>query len=341
MLILRALASLCTAPPCFSHIISYHISIGLIQILLAYFLDIMLGDPQWPYHPVRLIGTSIGKWESLLRRLPLYERISGILLTTIIVSSTYFISLAALHISRYGCVLWEAFTGATIIYFSIAIKSLADAAKKVMTALKEHDLIKARKALSMIVGRDTAHLNEEHIIRACVETIAEGSVDGILSPLFYSFIGGPGAAMAYRAVNTLDSMVGYKNESYIRFGWASARLDDVANYIPARISALLIPVAALLCGYSFKNSLKIACRDGRKHESPNSGIPEAAMAGALSVQLGGPSAYQAEIIEKPFIGDAINKLTVKSIEAAVRIVHVTTLLFLISGIGIIVCLNIL
>lgn len=308
---------------------------------MAYFLDIMLGDPQWPYHPVRLIGIFIGKLESLLRRLPIYERISGILLTVVIVSSTFFISLVAIDISGYGCVLWEAFAGATILYFSIAIKSLADEAKKVMTALKEHDLIKARKALSMIVGRDTAHLNEEHIIRACVETIAEGSVDGILSPLFYSFIGGPGAAMAYRAVNTLDSMVGYKNENYLRFGWASARLDDVANYIPARISAFLIPVAALFCGYSFKNSFKIVCRDGRKHESPNSGIPEAAMAGALSIQLGGPSTYQGEIVEKPFIGDAINKLTVKSIEAAVRIVHVTTLLFLIGGIGIIVCLNIL
>ena len=182
--------------------------------------------------------------------------------------------------------LGEIIIGAVVIYFAISVKSLADESKKVMTALKENDLIKARKALSLIVGRDTENLSEEQMVRACVETIAEGSVDGVLSPLFYAFVGGPTAAMAYKAVNTLDSMVGHKNEKYVRFGWASARLDDLANYIPARISAILIPIASFLCGYGFKDSLRIACRDGRKHESPNSGIPEAAMAGALGVQLG-------------------------------------------------------
>ena len=229
--------------------------------------------------------------------------------------------------------------GALIIYFSISIKSLAFEAKNVMTSLKENDLIKARKFLAKIVGRDTVHLNEEQIMRACVETVAEGSVDGVLSPLFYSFIGGPIGAIAYKAVNTLDSMVGYKNEKYIRFGWASARLDDVANYIPARISCLLIPTASFLCGCSFKRSLKIALRDGRKHESPNSGIPEAAIAGALGVQLGGPSTYQGEFVEKPFIGDNQNQLTLKSVDTAVKITYVTSILFLIFGIATIICLR--
>lgn len=208
-----------------------------------------------------------------------------------------------------------------------------------MTFLKENDLIQARKALSQIVGRDTAYLNEEQIIRACVETVAESSVDGILSPLFYSFAGGPGAAMAYKAVSTLDSMVGHKDERYIRFGWASARLDDVANYIPARISGVLIPIASFLCGYGLRKSLRIAFRDGRKHQSPNSGIPEAAMAGALRVQLGGPSTYQGEVIKKPFIGDVQNRLTLESIGMAITIMQVASLLFLTCGIGVVVCLK--
>src|SRR3989304_3957317 len=221
----------------------------------------------------------------------------------------------------------------------VSVKSLADESKKILTALKENDLMKARKALSLIVGRDTANLSQEQIVRACVETVAEGSVDGVLSPLFYAFVGGPSAAMAYKAVNTLDSMVGYKDEKYIRFGWASARLDDLANYIPARISAVLIPIASFLCGCHFKGSLRIAFRDGRKHESPNSGIPEAAIAGALGVQIGGPRKYQGEIVEKPFIGDAQNPLTTKSIDMAIKIIYVASVLFMACGIGFTVCLK--
>lgn len=229
--------------------------------------------------------------------------------------------------------------GTVVMYFTISIRSLADEAKKVMTFLKENDLIQARKVLSQIVGRDTAYLNEEQIVRACVETVAESSVDGILSPLFYSFVGGPGSAMAYKAVSTLDSMVGHKDEKYIWFGWASARLDDMANYIPARISAVLIPLASFFCGYGFQKSLRIAFRDGRKHQSPNSGIPEAAMAGALGIQLGGPSTYQGEVIEKPFIGDAQNQMTLTLIEKVITIMQVTSLLFLACGIGAVMCLK--
>lgn len=313
--------------------------ISLIQIAVAYILDLAIGDPQWSCHPVRLIGRSIEGMEFILRRLPIPERMGGILLTIIIVLGTYLSTYAVVLVAREWCFLCEGVIGAGIIYFTVSIKSLADEAKKVMTSLKENDLITARLALSQIVGRDTAHLSEEQIVRACIETVAEGSIDGVMSPLFYSFVGGPTAAMAYRAVNTLDSMVGYKNEKYIRFGWASARLDDIANFIPARICAVLIPTASFLCGCGFIRSLRIAFRDGRKHESPNSGIPEAAMAGALRVQLGGPSAYQGEIIEKPFIGDAQNQLTLKSIDIAVKIMYVTSLLFLISGIGVLVCLK--
>lgn len=313
--------------------------IGLIQIVLASILDIILGDPQWTYHPVRLMGMFIKKTELMLRGFPIPERIGGMLLTAIIVLGTYGSTAVLISLAKQWHSACEIFMGAIIVYFVISIKSLTDEAKKVMKSLEENDLVKARHALSQIVGRDTAHLNEEQIVRACVETVAEGSVDGIVSPLFYSFMGGPTAAAAYRAINTLDSMVGYKNEKYVRFGWASARLDDVANYIPARICAVLIPVASFLCGWGFTRSLRIAFRDGHKHESPNSGIPEAAMAGALKVQLGGPNMYQGEIVEKPFIGDAQNQLTTESIHTAIKIMHVTSILFLTLGTGIVLCLK--
>jgi len=314
-------------------------NMGLIELAFAYVLDLAIGDPQWSCHPVRLIGRSIGGMEYLLRKLRIPKRISGILLTMIIVSGTYLTSYALVLLSRQWSKLGEIIIGAVILYFAISVKSLADESKKVITALKENDFIKARKSLSLIVGRDTENLSEGQLVRACVETIAEGSVDGVLSPLFYAFVGGPTAAMAYKAVNTLDSMVGHKNEKYVRFGWASARLDDLANYIPARISAILIPMASFLCGYCFKDSLRIAFRDGRKHESPNSGIPEAAMAGALGVQLGGATTYQGEIIEKPFIGDAKNLLTIESINRAIKIMYVASILFMACGIGITVCLK--
>jgi len=309
------------------------------QIIAAFILDILIGDPQWRYHPVRLIGKFIECFEHVLRRLPLPERPAGMLLTTVITGAVWLSASVIMSITSQWCCMFETITGAIIIYFSISIKSLADEAKKVMHFLRKNDLINARKALSQIVGRDTEHLNKEQIIRACVETVAESAVDGALSPLFFSFIGGPGAAMAYRAVNTMDSMVGHKDEKYLRFGWASARLDDIANYLPARISAVLIPVAAFLCGYSLVGSLRIAFRDGQKHESPNSGIPEAAMAGALGVQVGGTISYQGEIVVKPFIGDAHNPLTVNTVDGAVKIMFVTASLFLAGGIGAVMTLK--
>ena len=217
---------------------------GLIELAFAYVLDLAIGDPQWSYHPVRLIGRSIEGMEYLLRKINNTEAYKRDTLDHDHCFGTYLSIYAVVLLSRQWSMLGEIIIGAAILYFAISVKSLADESKKVMTALKENDLIKARKALSLIVGRDTENLSEEQIVCACVETIAEGSVDGVLSPLFYAFVGGPTAAMAYKAVNTLDSMVGHKNEKYVRFGWASARLDDLANYIPARISAILIPMAS-------------------------------------------------------------------------------------------------
>jgi adenosylcobinamide-phosphate synthase len=305
--------------------------ISIAQLAIAFVLDIAIGDPQWSYHPVRIVGRAINLTENVMRKIPVPERIAGGFLTITIVAGTYVTAYVILQASKRLSSLCELIAGAIIIYFSISIKNMADEVKKVMTYLIENDLINARKSLSQIVGRDTINLDRGQIIRACVESVAESIMDGIISPMFYSFIGGPCAAIAYRAVNTLDSMVGHKDSKYIRFGWASARLDDIANYIPARISALLIPIAAFFCGCSLKHSLKIAFRDGRKHESPNSGIPEAAMAGALRVQLGGPSTYQGEVVEKQFIGDIQNELNLKSINLAIKIMYITSILFLSCG----------
>ena len=305
--------------------------ISIAQLAIAFVLDIAIGDPQWSYHPVRIVGRAIKFTENVMRKIPVPERIAGGFLAITIVAGTYVTAYVILQASKRLSSLCELIAGAIIIYFSISIKNMADEVKKVMTYLIENDLINARRSLSQIVGRDTINLDRGQIICACVESVAESIIDGIISPMFYSFIGGPCAAIAYRAVNTLDSMVGHKDSKYTRFGWASARLDDIANYIPARISALLIPLASFLCGCSLKYSLKIAFRDGRKHESPNSGIPEAAMAGALRVQLGGPSTYQGEVVEKQFIGDIQNELNLKSVNLAIKIMYITSILFLSCG----------
>jgi len=184
----------------------------------------------------------------------------------------------------------------------------------------------------MIVGRDTKNLNEREIIRATVETIAESTVDGIISPLFYAFIGGAPLAVVYKSVNTLDSMIGYRNERYINFGWAAAKLDDFVNFIPARISAIFLPVAAWFSGNSGFNSLRIALRDKKNNPSPNSGIPEAAFAGALGVQLGGLNFYNSVPILKPTIGDNIHYLEMKHIRESIKIFYICSFLFVISGI---------
>jgi adenosylcobinamide-phosphate synthase len=231
---------------------------------------------------------------------------------------------------------------AVLIATTIATRELIKSAQAVIKEVNAGNLEIARDRLGMIVGRDTHSLDQKGILKATIETLAENASDGIVAPLFYFALGGLPLAMAYKAVNTLDSMVGYKNEKYKNFGWAAARLDDIANYIPARITGALIVIATFLLGVTEKpaphaiSSLKIMVRDGRKHSSPNSGVPEAAMAGALGVRLGGPSMYGGILVEKPFIGE--DKSEVRSqksegkdaylhaAENALSIVRVTSLL---------------
>lgn len=300
--------------------------------IIAYLLDIVIGDPKWFPHPVRYIGRGISLLEKIFLGIvssPIWKRTAGIFVTIIIVTATYFIAFFLIKISYAVNNFFGEAVSILIAYTTISVNDLGREAKTVHTKLKEDRLIDARKSVSRIVGRDTENMDEKEIIRAAVESVAENTSDGITAPLFYLAIGGPALALAYKAVNTLDSMIGYKNERYKDFGLASARLDDIANYIPARITGVLIAIASAITFrslFTIHYSLKTMLRDGKNHSSPNSGIPEAAIAGALGVQLGGPSCYSGELVIKPTIGEPKRQLMAEDIKSSVRIMYVVSLL---------------
>jgi len=292
--------------------------IGARELIFAFFLDLAIGDPRWLPHPVRIIGKGITMMETFLRRSIKIgdERTAGICLVLSIVIPTAIITLfvqkALLLFSADFFMIIGMIILVYLIATTLALRELVNAALLVINAVRDGNLEEARRNLAMIVGRDTAALSEEAILRATIETLAENLSDGFIAPLFYLVVGGVPLAMAYKAINTLDSMVGYKNEQYLRFGWAAAKLDDAANYIPARMTGMFIVSAVFLYTVckdplhalrTTRRSFSIMRRDGRNHTSPNSGIPEATMAGALGVKLGGPSSYGGVLIEKPRIGD--------------------------------------
>jgi adenosylcobinamide-phosphate synthase len=294
-------------------------------VLVAFFLDLVLGDPRWLPHPVRGIGWMIDRTEAVLRRFTRSsrsEKRAGVLLVMFIVplvyaSSALLLFLATSYSSMLGFII-----AVLLAYTTLAARDLARSARAVLVHLEGGDIAGARLALSMIVGRDTAELDEQGITRAVVETVAENASDGVIAPLFYLVLGGPALAMAYKAVNTLDSMIGYKNAAYKNFGWAAARLDDLANFIPARITAVLLSLAAwCLPGASGRDAFRVSVRDGRKHASPNSGYPEAAVAGALGLRLGGPSVYGGLVLDKPSIGDGMRDFDKKCIEKSIRLMY--------------------
>ncbi len=307
-----------------------------IDIILAYILDLVLGDPRWLPHPVRGIGWMIKKMERPLRRAIRNERAAGIVFAVSVIGISWYLSFViislASSINRYLGYALSVF----FIYSAIAVKDLGAESMEVYRPLEKKDITLARKKLSLIVGRDTHDMECREVVRATVETISENVVDGIISPLLYAFIGGAPLAIAYKAVNTLDSMVGYKSERYKYFGWASARIDDLANFIPARLSLVFLPLASLFAGKDALGSWRIARRDGRKNPSPNSGIPEAAIAGALGVQLGGLNFYNSAPILKPLIGDELSALEPGHIKEAIRISYICSALFLVTGAALII-----
>lgn len=303
-----------------------------IQIVLAYILDLILGDPRWFPHPVRGIGWLIKKHETVLRKTVSNERVGGIILAVSVIALSWFLSFIIIRIAFYVSWYLGSFVSIFLIYSSLSARDLDVESMEVYHPLEKKDIILARGKLSLIVGRDTHNLEYRELIRAVVETVSENIVDGIISPLFYAFIGGAPLSMAYKAVNTLDSMVGYKNEKYKDFGWASARIDDCVNFIPARLSIVFLSLAAFLTGKDGLNSWRIARRDGRKNPSPNSGISEAAVAGALEIRLGGLNFYNSVPSIKPYIGNDTNPIEIKHIKESIRISYVCSTLFLISGV---------
>ncbi len=302
-----------------------------LKIISAFILDLILGDPRSVTHPVIFIGKMIERLERILRKAG-KDRTAGILLVIIVVFITFFVTWGLSSIS----VIIEVI----LMYTVFAVKSLAGEANNIYNSLKESNIGKARKEISYLVSRDTENMNKDDIIRATVETVAENIVDGVTAPMFYLFAGGVPLAMTYKAVNTMDSMVGYKNEKYLHFGWAAARLDDVLNFIPARITAfVLIPLAAVLTGKDAAGSLKVLIRDRYNHSSPNSGHSEAAAAGALGYQIGGPTSYFGEVHHKPFIGDKTRELTEEDIADTIKLMYATSAFALAAGTAVILSLN--
>jgi adenosylcobinamide-phosphate synthase len=314
-----------------------------LTIFFAYLLDLILGDPKWFPHPVKWIGRYIVFLEDKIRcftKTPLAEKIGGIFLFVIVVGTVYgvvwFILYGAHLISHISYLILSVF----LAYTTLSIKSLHKEAYSVIHALKNISIHEARNRLKNIVGRDTQNLSEDEICRATVETVAENTSDGIIAPLFYLAIGGPALALAYKAVNTLDSMVGYKNERYKNFGRFSARMDDIANFIPARVTAVLMVIASFILRFNWSYSLKIIQRDARNHPSPNAGYPEAAVAGALGLQLGGTNYYFGEPHNRPLIGDKDNEFTIESAKDTVKIMRLTAFLGVILFSGLLIIFSI-
>jgi adenosylcobinamide-phosphate synthase len=301
-----------------------------IQLFAAIVLDSLIGDPRWWPHPVRLIGVAALALEHRARRSVSDERVAGALTAAIILGASGLITYACISVGYWLASWLGAAVSIFIMYTGIAAHDLAKHARAIQTALDASNLQLARERVGMICGRDTENLDEQGVARATVESVAENCVDGVTAPLFYGALAGPVGVIVYKAVSTLDSTFGYKNERYGQFGWASARLDDAAAFVPSRLTGLLVPVAAWILGMRSQDSFRIFKRDRLKHASPNSGHTEAAFAGAMGLRLGGTSYYEGTPHEKPFIGDPIFEANAESIGQSVKLMMVTTLVSFIS-----------
>lgn len=302
--------------------------ISLVALVMGYILDLIFGDPYWMPHPVRFIGNLISILEKVIRRfMPKTKRgeyIGGIILTVMVVSISMVIPLViilmAKSINTYLALTVETF----MCYQILATKSLKVESMKVYDELAKNDLPSARKAVSMIVGRDTKDLTFSGVAKAAVETVAENTSDGIIAPMIFIAIGGAPMGFFYKAINTMDSMVGYKNEKYMNFGRFAAKLDDVVNYLPARISAYQMILSSFFLRYDYKNAFKIYKRDRYNHASPNSAQTESVCAGALDIQLAGNAYYFGKLYEKPTIGDNIREINYDDIKKANRLLYCTS-----------------
>ena len=317
----------------------YHI----IAFFLGFLMDLWLGDPYYLPHPVRLIGRLIAGMEKSLRREKAEEEINGagnrhavefwqgVLLVAAVLASVvtaaWFLLSAAYKLHPYAGTAVECL----MTYQIFAVKCLKTESMKVCQCLKEGNLAQARTAVSMIVGRDTECLDEEGVAKAAIETVAENTSDGVIAPMLYLAIGGPVLGFFYKAVNTMDSMLGYRNEKYLYFGRAAAKLDDAANFVPARISACLMIAVSFFAGshFSGRGASAVYKRDRRKHASPNSAQTESVCAGALGIRLAGDASYSGKIVKKPYIGKELRKVEYEDIVRANRLMYGTAWLCMI------------
>ncbi|MEO8341540.1 MAG: adenosylcobinamide-phosphate synthase CbiB [Nitrospirota bacterium] len=309
------------------------------ELAVACLIDATVGDPRWFPHPVRWMGFLINWCDRRVHQLLLSiskQWMAGVLLAVALPTGAYAAGELLIWVGNSIDSLWGSVVTVMLAWTTLAARDLIDHVVSVQRALQSASLTEARSAVAKIVGRDTEEMEESDIVRATVETIAESTADGIMAPLFYLILGGAPLALAYKAVSTLDSMIGHMDDRYRWFGWASARLDDVANFIPARITALLLVLSVGIVSRSWpamQRAWQILLRDGQQHPSPNSGHPEAAMAGALGVQLGGVNRYDGMPVERPCLGDSVQPLARVHIGRALTLMRWTSLTGVLLGIG--------
>jgi len=302
--------------------------IFFLQAILGYIIDIVVGDPPRLPHPVVLIGNSIARLERVARKIfhsPAGLKAAGVILAATVTVGSFAVTALLLDVLREVSYWLFLPAGAWLVSTTIATKGLAVAAGEIKQLLAVGDLQGARRQVGMIVGRDTGDMDSGEAARATVETVAENYVDAVAAPLFYACLGGPALAMAYRAVNTLDSMLGYKNEKYIHLGWASARLDDLAGYVPARLAGAMLLFAAWLSNRDWRRAWRAWRRDAAFHPSPNSGIPESVMAGALGIQLGGRNVYGGVVSHRAFMGEPGEAMRPDHINRAIDMLYLGAL----------------
>lgn len=309
----------------------FNIATNFIDIVIAVFMDWIIGDPYWFPHPVIYIGKLIGFLEKKFRAKVKREenlKFYGGLIVLIICFVSFTIPFMFFKFVQLNFYVYHVIN-ILIIWTTLAAKCLHKEAIKVYHALKKEDIEEARVKLSYIVGRETINLSQNEIIRADVETVAENASDGIIAPLFYAIIGGAPLAMMYKGVNTMDSMLGYLNDKYRYIGFFPAKVDDVFNFIPARLTGILMCISAPIVGGNIFKSLKIMLRDRKNHKSPNCAYPEGATAAALKIQLGGTNIYFGQIVEKPTIGDKIKELSTIHIKESIKLMYFSELIMLI------------
>lgn len=307
----------------------------IFALPIGFVIDFFLGDPHSLPHPVRLIGALISRLEGLLRRLmPGRERLAGTVMAAAVLLVCTLTPAAVLILLYRANTLLGLAAESAMCYYLLAARCLERESMKVCRALERGDIDAARRAVAMIVGRDTENLDAAGIARAAVETVAENTSDGVTAPILFIALGGAPLGFFYKAANTMDSMVGYKNEKYIDFGRFAARLDDVLNFIPSRLTALIMILASGLLGLDSGNARRIWRRDRCRHPSPNSAQTEAAMAGALGVALAGDASYFGVIHKKPVIGDPLRPIEAGDIRRANRLMYLTSFLTLVLAVGI-------